>query len=72
MSEFARYSDREIHVRYYNGAGYVVRMQLHPHTRFTAAGPVTRQAHTNLVGIRQGTSDDAGFTTRRYLRYPRG
>ena len=66
----ARYASREIAVRYYNGAGYVVREDQHPHTRFTAAGPQTTQGRTLYVGARQGTGAEAGFRTRRYGRYP--
>ena len=68
--QFARYGERETAVRYLGGCWYVVREQLHPHTRFTPSGPVTRQGRTMLVGIRQGMSDTAGFTMRRYGRSP--
>ena len=64
---FATYRSSEMQVRYLNGAWYIVRHDQHPHTHLTAAGPVTRQGHTMLVGIRQGEgNDDHGFTMRRY------
>ena len=67
---FAIYRDREVCVRYFNGAGYVVRHDMFPRTTFPGypVPPVTKQGHAMLVGIRQGTSDEAGFTTRRYQR----
>ena len=67
---FAKYGECEITARYYNGAGYVVRREMYPHTRFTPAGPDTRQGHSMLVGIRQGTGSDSGFAVRRYVRSP--
>lgn len=66
MTTWAIYRDREVTVRYFNGAGYVVRHDMHPHTTFTAAGPVTRQGHWMAAGIRQGTGDSGGFAWRRY------
>ena len=68
MAKFAVYGSRETAVTYYNGAGYVVRHDMYPHTTFTDGGPVTRQGHAVYVGARQGLTDSAGFTTRRYTR----
>ena len=65
---YAVYRSREITVTYFNGAGYVVRHEMYPHTTFTPAGQVTRQGHAMLAGTRQGTGADGGFVTRRYSR----
>ena len=67
---FAQYDSREIKTQYFNGAWYVVRRDMYPHTTFTPAYtyPVTRQGMSYSVGIRQGTSDSAGFTWARYER----
>lgn len=66
--KFAIYRETEVAVRYFNGAGYVVRHDMFPHTGFGASGPVTRQGHVMLVGARQGLTDTAGFTIRTYRR----
>ncbi len=63
---FAVYGSREITVRYFNGAGYVVRREMYPHTTFTQDGPVTRQGLAMLASCRQGTGDAGGFAVRRY------
>ena len=68
MTKFARYNSREIRVMFYNGAGYVVRHDMYPHTHFTSDGPVTRQGNRIVTGIRQGTGRDGGFTFRDYVR----
>ena len=66
---FAKYASRETQVRYYLGAWYIVRHDMHPHTHLTQAGPVTKQGHRMLVGIRQGEgNDDHGFTMRQWQR----
>lgn len=66
---FATYGSRETQVRYLGGAWYIVRHDRYPHTHLTAAGPVTRQGHAMLIGIRQGEgNDDHGFAFRRYTR----
>jgi hypothetical protein len=63
---FAIYRDREVIARYFNGTGYVVRHEMYPHTHYIDGRMVTRQGHARLVGARQGLTDDAGFTYRRY------
>ena len=64
---FARYDSRELQATHYNGAWYVVRRDLYPHT--SGVPWVTRQGEEVLVGIRQGeTTEDSGFTFRRYRR----
>jgi hypothetical protein len=69
---FARYDSREIQAKHYNGAWYVVRRDMYPHTTsdISVHGSVmvTRQGEAALVGIRQGETDDGGFTWRRYER----
>ena len=62
-----RYDSREIAVRYYNGAWYVVRHDMYPRTSRPGDGTlVRRQGHAMHVGIRQGDGDRGGFVTRRY------
>ena len=72
MGEFARYDSREIKATHYNGAWYVVRRDMYPHTTFDAtvhgSVMVTRQGEAVLVGMRQGETEDSGFTYRRYER----
>jgi hypothetical protein len=67
---FARYASTETQARYFNGAWYITRREMFPHTRWTADGRmVTKQGHAVLVGIRQGEgNDDHGFTCHRYNR----
>lgn len=67
--KFAIYRSTETQVRYFNGAGYVVRHDMYPHTLGWVNGhAVTVQGHSMLVGIRQGLTDEAGFTVRHYTR----
>jgi len=83
---FAQYDSREIKTQYFNGAWYVVRRDMYPHTTYSPGhyhDPLgkydycdapkclrsiqhTRQGSCTWVGIRQGTSADAGFAVRRY------
>jgi hypothetical protein len=63
---FARYDSREIRVTHFNGMWYVVRRDMYPHT--SGSPWVTRQGESILVGIRQGETEDSGFTFRRYVR----
>jgi hypothetical protein len=72
---FARHSSREIKTQYFNGACYVVRRDMYPHTTYVSDGisiapysgkQVTRQGSCTWVGIRQGTTPFAGYAVRRY------
>ncbi len=67
---FARYNSREIKVQHYGGAWFVVRRDMYPHTTFDTSKHgsvmVTRQGSAVMVGIRQGETDDGGFTCRRW------
>lgn len=67
---FAQHSSREIRTQYFNGAWYVVRKDMYPHTTHDPSNlvthQVTRQGSCTWVGIRQGTTATAGYAVRRY------
>ena len=64
---FARYRSTETQVRYFNGAWYLVRYEMYPHTDFSRT-PRTMQGHCYLTGVGQGCTPHSGFA---YFRYPR-
>lgn len=65
--KFAVYRETETQAKFFNGAWYVVRHDMYPHTLGWAGGYAnTVQGHSMLVGIRQGFTDEAGFTVRKY------
>ena len=67
---FARHDSRETQIRYFNGAWYIVRRDLYPHTTYDTSAHgavmVTRQGECAWVGARQGDTSDSGFTFRRW------
>ena len=63
---FARYDSREVQVRYFSGAWYIVRRDLYPHTTPHGSVWTTRQGECAWVGARQGDTSDSGFTFRRW------